>query len=160
MSSVYCYESNFKFHVHILYAFKKDLAFCRILFGWGNQEKSIMAAQAHCAIHQTIVRLTGEIQRIRQAQRLIACADRALRAGRDDVLRNMGFGIEHIEELKRAAALSHDSAFPKFVRRNNALMVGFLRREVATLQRYFCACSVCVAKNDRDSTARTISDGS
>lgn len=100
-----------------------------------------MKTKMQCAMHQTIVRLTAEIDRIQQAQRLIAEADRALRAGRDDVLRTMGFGREHIEELKRSAVTSKDSAFPSFTKRNNAATVCYLRREVATLQRYLSNCN-------------------
>ena len=119
-----------------------------------------METKAQCAIHQAIVRLTAEIQRIRQAQSLIARADRALKDDRDDVLRKMGFGSEHIKELKQSVALSKSSAFPKFVRRNNAATVGYLRREVATLQRHLCTCSACTANTENESPLCTNSDES
>lgn len=119
-----------------------------------------MEMKEKCAIHQTIVRLTTEIRRIRQAQSMIARADRALKADRDDLLLQMGFGSEHIKELKQSVALSKSSAFPKFVRRNNAATVGYLRREVATLQRHLCACSTCLSNTESFSSVCTNSDES
>jgi len=120
-----------------------------------------METQApQCAIQQTIVRLTAEIHRIRRVQNFIVMADRALKAGRDDTLRKMGFDTEHINELKQSVALSKSSAFPKFVRRNNAATIGYLRREVATLQRYLHACSTRLSHFDGDSTRCSVLDES
>lgn len=97
---------------------------------------------SECAKHQSVERILAEIRRIRQVQKLIARADRALKSGRDDVLRSLGFGDEHIVELKKMAATSRGSAFPNYTRRNNARTVRYLRRQLATHQRQQCNCSV------------------
>lgn len=93
-----------------------------------------MELMSQCALQQSIEHILAEIRRIQQVQKLIARADRALKSGRDDVLRALGFGDEHIAVLKKAASTSRGSAFPDYVRRNNARTVRYLRRQLANQQ--------------------------
>jgi len=116
-----------------------------------------MEMKSQCTLYQTIDRLTAEIHRIQKVQRFVARADRAVKAGRDEVLRRMGFSAEHIEDLKQTASRSKKSAFPSYLRSNNAATIGYLRREIAALQRYLCTCSTGSKKIHGPSAAPPIS---
>ncbi len=94
----------------------------------------------------------AEIGRIRQAQKMMATADHAIRDGRDDILRTLGFGDEHIQDLKRIAAAGKRSAFPKYVRRNNAATIRFIRKEVAALQSIQCSCQTDITQCESAAT--------
>jgi hypothetical protein len=91
-----------------------------------------------CPVHKTAGRWIAEIHRIRAVQELIAAADHALKQGQDEVLRHLGFGDEHIAELKKLAVTSINSAFPSYVRKNNKRMIRVLRRKVRNLKCTFC----------------------
>ncbi|MET3135468.1 hypothetical protein AAKU55_005778 [Oxalobacteraceae bacterium GrIS 1.11] len=112
-----------------------------------------MEIKSQCDMHQTTARYLAHIDQVRQAQKMMRRADRALKNGRDDVLRTLGFQDGHIEELKMAATTSGGSAFPRYTWRHNATMIKRLRRELAILRHQPCS---CVAGNAAGQNANVI----
>lgn len=116
-----------------------------------------METKSQCPMHDATWRLLGQIRRIRQVQKIMGMADQAIKNGRDDILRALGFGDEHIGELKQIAAAGKNSAFPKYVRDNNAATIRFLRKELAAVQGRPCTCPK--GASERRCVAVPIADG-
>jgi len=111
-----------------------------------------------CPVHKTTGRLIAEIHRIRAVQKLIQAADRALHEGRDDILRTLGFGEEHIADLKKLAAATSKSAFPKYVRQNNKRMIRHLRKEIESLKCQLCSDRLTQSSDRPVDTSKGVDD--
>lgn len=78
--------------------------------------------------------LETEIQRIKNAQRVMRLVTRALKTGRHDVLAGLGFSAEHIGMLA-ARRRQGEEIFPSYVWSGNRQMLRRIRQEIAMMRR-------------------------
>lgn len=83
----------------------------------------------HAPDLELIGKLEKEVDRIKQSQKVMRAANRALRTGNDGVLRDLKFSDEHIAELKQRVDAGLDG-FPPYVFRNNKNAVENIKRNM------------------------------
>jgi predicted RNase H-like nuclease (RuvC/YqgF family) len=90
-----------------------------------ESERARVRSETLCSIAQ----LESEIARVLRSQETMRVANRALRAGSSEILRNMLFSEDHISELEQRVKDGID-AFPEYAFRNNTKLIRALNHEL------------------------------